>query len=123
VWEYRHGDRCGRINRYYEDPAGVSPRDVAMPACRLLPNYPNPFNPRTTVRFTLSNESRVRLDIFDVRGRHVATLADGLYDEGESRVTWDGMNDAGGPEASGVYFLRMLAAGRFAETRKITLLK
>jgi hypothetical protein len=124
VWEYEHGDRCGRIPRFWQDLTAVDPMEVAMPAFRLLPNYPNPFNPHTTLRFSISEENRVRLDIFDVRGSHVATLTDRSYEAGTFSVTWDGRNSAGVTAASGVYFVRMMVGyDSFATTRKLILLK
>ncbi len=123
LWEYEHGDNVGRAPRYWDDPSAVPSGTVAMPAFRLLPNYPNPFNPHTTIRFTLSEENRVRLDVFDVRGKHIAVLADRRYDAGESYVTWNGRKTAGGAATSGVYFVRMRVADAFTKTRKIILLK
>jgi len=120
VWEYEHGDRVGRGIRWWNP---VSSGDSAMPAFRILPNYPNPFNPHTTIRFVLSEENRVRIDIFDVRGRSITTLADGRRPAGESHVSWNGRNAAGDAVASGVYFVRMRVAGRFDKTSKIILLK
>ena len=89
VWEHEFGDRCGRVPRYWYSPAGepqVPPATVA----RFLPNYPNPFNPATTIGFFLERPERVRIDIFDVRGGHVANLTDRRYEAGKFFVAWDG---------------------------------
>lgn len=123
VWEYEHGDRAGRVPRYWENPSAIHPGSVTMPPHRLLPNYPNPFNPHTTIRFILSEESRVRLDVFDISGRHVAALTDRRFEAGESYVTWNGRNNSGEAAASGIYFVRMQAGDSFTTTRKITLLR
>ncbi len=72
-----------------------------------LANYPNPFNPSTIVSFTLKHESPVRIDIYDVRGRKVRTLADAFYDAGQHHVSWNGTNDRGQDVASGVYLLKL----------------
>ncbi len=123
VWEYEHGDHVGRAPRYWDDTSAISPGTIAMPSFRLLPNYPNPFNPLTRIGFTLSDESRVRLDVFDVHGRHVAVLADRRYEAGTFSVTWNGKSDTGGSVSSGVVFVRMQAGDAFTTTRKIILLK
>ncbi len=123
VWEYEHGQNAGRAPRYWEETTAVPPGATAMPSFKLLPNYPNPFNPLTRIGFTLSLEDRVRLDLFDVRGRHVAELADRRYGAGTFYVTWDGRTDYGEKASSGVYFIRMRAGEAFTETRKIILLQ
>jgi len=88
----------------------------------LLPNRPNPFNPVTTLHFTLKEEGRAVLRIHDASGRVVRTLLDGTAAAGPATAVWDGGDDAGAPVSSGVYFAR-LTAGKTSETRKITLIR
>ncbi len=83
----------------------------------LLTAYPNPFNASTTVRFALDSPQQVKLDVFDVLGRHVATLADGLRPAGEHQLMFDA---AGYP--SGTYYLRC-QHGSVTEERKLVLIK
>lgn len=94
--------------------------DTPSGAPRLFGATPNPFNPRTEVRFDLPTAGRCRLTVFDLRGREVAVLADGFREAGVHALAWDGTNDAGEALPSGVYFAG-LKAGRFAQTRKMTL--
>ncbi len=68
---------------------------------------PNPFNPQTRVSFAIARQGRVRVVVHDVRGRHVATLADQAFAAGEHAVTWPGCDAAGQPAPSGVYFFRV----------------
>jgi hypothetical protein len=84
--------------------------------------HPNPFNPETTVEYSLLSSSRVRVDIFDARGALVRRLVDESMPAGNHRVVWTGLDDAGRPVSSGIYFVKMNAGGA-AETRKIVLLK
>ncbi|MFQ5570807.1 MAG: DUF4397 domain-containing protein [Rhodothermales bacterium] len=91
-------------------------------AFALHANYPNPFNPRTQIRYALPEHAAVRLDIFDALGRRVRTLVDVNQAAGIYTVAWDGRNDAGTPVVSSVYFYRIVA-GDFVETRKMLLLK
>ncbi len=83
----------------------------------LEQNYPNPFNPTTTIAYTLPEDCHVRLEVYNLLGQRVATLAEGWETAGQRAVRWD----AGGL-ASGVYVCR-LTAGNHAQTRKMTLLK
>ena len=94
--------------------AGPPPR---MSRFDLFPNYPNPFNPTTTIRYVLPRASTVTLTVFDVAGRKVATLANGRYTAGRHVVRFDGRG-----LASGIYYYR-IEAGGFRQTRKMVLLK
>jgi hypothetical protein len=83
---------------------------------------PNPFNPRTTVSFSLEKDQRVSVRIYDTRGRLVTTLVDEMRAPGTYEVTWEGQSISGGGAPSGVYFAHF-QSGSTVETRKITLLK
>ena len=93
-------------------------------AFSLAQNSPNPFNPATTISYSVpeGNSVHVRLDIFGIRGRLVRTLVDADRDVGNYTVFWDGTDRQGRKVSSGVYFYRM-RAGSFAQTRKMVLLK
>jgi len=104
------------------DGATSVPDDVAPAMDRLLANWPNPFNPVTQVRFHLAEAGRVRLDVLDVNGRRVATVANRPFEAGVHDLQWEGVDDAGNPQPSGVYFLRLSTdRGEFAQ--KAILLK
>jgi hypothetical protein len=83
----------------------------------LLPNYPNPFNPSTTIRYELPVSGLVRLSVLDLLGREVATLVDERQDPGRHEVTFDA-----GPLASGLYVYR-LQAGHVSRTHTLMILK
>jgi FlgD Ig-like domain len=99
-----------------------TPEPAGSPAARLFGAAPNPFNPWTTIRFTLSRPARVRLLIFDVSGARVRSLTDRTLPAGEYRITWDGKNDRGRELASGAYFYR-LEADRDVQAKKLILLR
>jgi hypothetical protein len=84
--------------------------------------HPNPFNPQTTVDFTLAASERVRIAIYDVRGSLVKELVNQTLPAGEHHATWNGIDDRGRPSASGIYFVRMIA-GRYESVRKVVMLK
>jgi len=85
-------------------------------------NAPNPFNPSTTIKFTVPYDSEVDLIVYDVAGRRVKTLVKGHMRADFYRVTWDGTNDNGSSVASGVYFYR-LRAGKDVMSKKMVLLR
>ena len=83
----------------------------------LMQNYPNPFNPSTTIAFDIPTRSNVRLTVYDVLGREVAQLSNGMHEAGRYSVVWNATN-----VASGMYFFR-LEADRFTAVRKMLLMK
>jgi hypothetical protein len=109
------------VLRYSSDltAAGEAP---AAPSAGPLTAHPNPFNPRTEVCFELGAAAVVAVDVFDVEGRWVARLAEGVRPAGEVRAVWDGRDAAGRPAASGVYYVRAKTGGT-ARTVKTVLLR
>lgn len=101
---------------------GTSAVPAAVAAAHLLGAAPNPFNPRTTVRFSLARGLDVRLDLHDAAGRLVAVLADGPYPAGEHGVDWDGRDRQGRAAASGTYYARLRAGGEMG-TVSLTLVR
>jgi hypothetical protein len=87
-----------------------------------LRNTPNPFNPRTTIRFELASATPVDLRIFDVHGRNVRALLDASLSEGPHAVGWDGRDDAGRQLPSGAYYYRLTTSSTSA-TRRMLMLK
>jgi hypothetical protein len=101
-------------------PTGQEPAGYVT---ALAQNVPNPFNPVTTITYTLSQRTPVRIVIYDVAGKRVRALVDRAgAGAGQYTVDWDGRNDHGRRVASGVYFYRMETAD-FTRTRKMVLLK
>lgn len=88
----------------------------------LHPNYPNPFNPSTTIRFSLREATRVKLEIRNVRGQLVKVLANDRFNAGQHTLSWDGTDESGRQVASGIY-LTYFQAGGEVRTRKMTLIR
>ncbi|HPG39104.1 MAG TPA: FlgD immunoglobulin-like domain containing protein [bacterium] len=89
----------------------------------LLPSYPNPFNPETTIRYDLAQDATVDLFIVDILGRTVATLIDGQkVQAGSWDIRWNGVNDAGNKIASGAYLV-IFKAGSVTKVNKVVLLR
>ena len=105
------------------DVKEISSGDDILPQdFTLSQNYPNPFNPRTQFDFALPTHSHVTIDVFNILGQKIKTLADADYSAGRYTVDWDGTADNGSAVASGVYFYRM-NADDFQATKKLMLLK
>ena len=88
----------------------------------LTGNFPNPFNPETTIIFSLQERDWVRISIFDIKGRLVTILEESYLESGSHRLVWNGLKENGASVASGIYFLRMETSG-FNYTVKMLLLK
>lgn len=128
-------DRAGAACLYYDyivvadvsngifvlaDDTAVATRPIATGP--VLRAYPNPFNPSTTVSFSVPTSGNVSLRVFDPHGALVRTLATGRYDAGIHTASWDGLDGAGNPSASGVYFCRLTASSHEASL-KLVLIK
>ncbi len=96
---------------------------LASSTVQFLPPFPNPFNPELNVQFLLPSPERVRVEIYDVRGRRVETLIDDDLPEDLHRFTWNGRDGEGSAAASGVYYFRLTTASGFEAVRRATLLK
>jgi len=89
----------------------------------LMQNFPNPFNPSTTIQYQIPEENaHVALTIYDVDGRVVKTLVNEIQKAGTYKITWNGTNNSGLKVASGIYIYR-LQANKFTDTKKLVVLK
>jgi hypothetical protein len=109
---------------------GVETQDGVIPTVyELRSNYPNPFNPSTTILYGLPRHSRVVLKVYSLLGQEIATLVDDVQDAGYHRVIWSGQNKSGCQVASGMYLFRITARstenGResFTQVKKMLLLR
>ncbi len=93
-----------------------------VPTVAAMRVSPNPFNPRTTINYSLPKDSNVTLTVYDVRGREVINLVSGYQTAGAYKVSWDGHDGLGTPQPSGVY-LAQIHAGPICLTRRMTLVQ
>jgi len=91
--------------------SGVGDSMLPESGLRLQNNYPNPFNPSTVIGYYLPVSAQVQVRIFNVAGREVAILKDGLEAAGEHEVRWDGTDSQGLPLSTGLYFVRLESGG------------
>ncbi len=104
-------------------PTEVSDNGLSLPITyRLFNNYPNPFNPTTTISFEIPQSENVTLNIFNSLGQFVRTLTSGNLSAGRHSFIWDGRDDSNNDIASGIYFYK-LTAGTFSQTSRMVLLK
>lgn len=99
------------------DPIAGTPKNY-----KLHPNYPNPFNPSTIIRYELPASHKVTLKIYNTLGQEVRTLVDREQTAGLYSVQWDGKNNFGQPVSSGIYIYR-LQAGSYTKSMKLMLIK
>ena len=110
-------DKGGILGLFYDPDRVVIPTDFF-----LEQNFPNPFNPSTTIRYEVPNRTPVSIRVYNLLGQQIRTLYEGIKDAGRYEVRWDGRDMSGKPVASGLYLYR-LEAGSFVRTKKMLLIK
>jgi hypothetical protein len=117
---------CGGIGAFdvnCDFVSGVGQGSGGLPTVsRLHANFPNPFNPRTTIKFDLSRSGPVELAVFDVAGRLVKRLVSQSMSAGNHEAVWEGKDTGGRPASAGVYFFRLKTADTI-DTKRMTLIK
>ncbi len=86
---------------------GITEMEIIPKKITLATNYPNPFNPTTTIRFSLPEAQHISINIYSITGEKVNTLVDGYLSEGYHQIFWNGLNQSGGNVASGVYIYEL----------------
>ncbi|HPR17615.1 MAG TPA: T9SS type A sorting domain-containing protein [Candidatus Cloacimonadota bacterium] len=105
------------------DPLMNDDHNTIVTEKNILSNYPNPFNPTTTIKFNVQANSKISIEVFNVKGQKVKQLVNERMSAGERSIVWNGTDDNNRSVASGIYFYKMKADGRYTETRKMILLK
>ena len=111
------------VFKWFQAPTNADITQAEAPRVyRLAQNFPNPFNPSTTIGYDLREKGPVSIRIYDVGGHLVRTLVDGVKEAGRYSAVWDGASERGTAVASGIYFYKM-EAGAFSATKKLVLLR
>lgn len=126
-WKYTYtydadGNLTEWLRQHWGESLAIAEDNIPPKEFRLFQNYPNPFNPVTTLHYDLPKRSDITLMIYDILGRQVRTLVQGMEEPGYKSVRWDGTNDLGQQVSAGVYLYR-IEAGDFTQTRKMVLLR
>jgi len=95
---------------------------VSVTVTSLIGNYPNPFNPSTTIAFDMAREGHVTIEIYNSKGQRVKEVVSGSFNAGSHRVVWNGQDESGRAVSSGVYFYRMITS-EYSSMRKMLLIK
>jgi len=104
-------------------PVSVGPDDIYQPTdYRLFQNFPNPFNPTTTISYEIPEQTVVKITVFDIRGQEITKLQDATKSPGNYELQWNGVDQSGNQVSTGVYFCR-LRAGTFSQTIKMVYLR
>ncbi|MBI2429919.1 MAG: T9SS type A sorting domain-containing protein, partial [Ignavibacteriales bacterium] len=116
-----------QLNLIENVPTGVKERPIASGGSiptdySLGQNFPNPFNPATTIRYNLPHSGQVTLEVFNIVGQKVATIVDQVQSAGEWSVRWNGEDASGKLVSTGLYLYR-LTAGSYVSTKKMMLIK
>ncbi len=103
---------------------GANPNsdNVQLAQTALLGNYPNPFNPTTTISYFIDKSSDVELAVYNVKGEKIRTLVADDVQTGQHSIVWNGMSDSGKVQPSGIYFYK-LKAGTYTKSKKMILIK
>jgi len=110
-------------NTELHGPVSATPMKRSAPKeFRLYPNYPNPFNPVTTISYDLPDDGLVELSVYNMRGEKVTTLLQGNQKAGSYQINWDGTSQSGDMVASGIYFFR-IASGNYCRTSKMVFVR
>ena len=88
-----------------------------------LTNYPNPFNPITTIDFSIQRDSNIDLSVFNIKGQKIKTIANNEYNEGSHLVVWNGDDETGKSVSSGIYYYKLNVNGKTKAVKKCLLLK
>jgi len=102
--------------------AQVDAEDLPILSTTLNGNYPNPFNPSTKINFSLKNDSKVNLQIYNIKGQLVKTLVDDELTANHYQYIWDGKDNSNKTVSSGIYFYKM-KADDYSACKKMMLLK
>ena len=107
---------------HFENPVGIEDSETLPENISLLQNYPNPFNARTEIKYTLPVGSDVKLEIYNLLGQKVVTLADEKQTAGYHSLIWDGTNESGQMVSSGMYLYK-LTTNENISVKKMVMLK
>jgi hypothetical protein len=121
---WRYNRKMNNIGPLSCEQTAVSEADqeILPDEYKLNQNFPNPFNPTTTITYSLPTRTDVTINIYDLLGRKISTLLSGSEAAGEHEVVWNGYNYSGERVSSGIYFYR-IKAGDFTDSKKMVLLK
>jgi len=107
---------------YFDQIIGINDNEIPS-AIYNLTNYPNPFNPSTTIEFSIQNDSRVELSVYNIKGQKIKTLVNDNLTYGNYSINWNGTNERNESVSSGIYFYNLIVKKKQISTGKCILIK
>ncbi|MBL7148614.1 MAG: T9SS type A sorting domain-containing protein [Candidatus Cloacimonetes bacterium] len=120
--DYGSSNLTGAAYLISNDGTSINQENIINFNKRDFNNFPNPFNPATTISFNLDTESNVSIAVYNVKGQKVTTLVDKHFENGSHTVTWNGKDSNNKSVSSGIYFYK-ISAGKSSAMKKMLLLK
>ena len=108
---------------YYDQGTGIEENFELQNLRNSLTNYPNPFNPTTTIEFSIQNNSQIELSVFNIKGQKVKTLINNDVIKGSHSISWNGDDKLGKSVSSGIYYYKLKINGKIEAVKKCLLLK
>lgn len=121
VFNVMHSENWDKYDRLLREKNEINSIPLALVPL-IQSNYPNPFNPSTTIEYSIPIDGKAKLSIYNIRGQKVNTLFDGTAQKGIHRIVWDGRDVSGRSVASGVYLIHLESSGK-SSIRKAMLMK
>jgi len=108
---------------YYFDQGTITDNHTIQKTDFILDNYPNPFNPNTTIEFSIQKDSNIELSIYNIKGQKIKSLTQNIFTKGSHSFIWNGNDDSGKPASSGLYYYQLIVNGKTEVVKKCLLLK
>ena len=122
-FDENHGIIAGSKYILAFDDSGNTVEEVLISNISNLNNYPNPFNPTTTIEFSIQSHSQIELSIYNIKGQKINSLAYGDFTRGSHSVIWNGDDKNGQTVSSGIYLYKLNVNGKTESMKKCLLLK
>jgi len=120
IFDVKHREHLAKLDELTGSTQQYTPPVIER--ALITSNYPNPFNPSTTIEYYVPAKGKAILQVFNLRGQLVDTLIDGSIDKGAHKIIWNGCDSTGRKASSGIYFLR-LSTSSSVDTRKMLMIK
>jgi flagellar hook assembly protein FlgD len=120
-WSSNNWINDSRTTNIYESVA-INEVEIVTTDYRIS-NHPNPFNPSTTIEFSIQNDSKIDISVFNIKGQKIKTLIQNEFPKGSHSIYWNGDNESGKPVSSGIYYYKLNVNGKTEAVKKCLLLK
>ena len=102
---------------------GIDDNSIIPATTQIVGNFPNPFNPTTTIKYDLNKSAFVQIEIYNIKGQKINSLVNQFQDAGHKSIVWNGTNSQNNKISSGFYFYRLVLNGKAHSMKKCIILK